>query len=141
MSSLEKVSDRRHKNNTYFLSLNSAFVGAIAYLGKLDRGTSELLFVLLASFAGVMICFVWFLLIMSYKNLNSGKFKVLRDIESLLPIAPFRHEWNLLENGKNHKKYLPFTKIEVMVPGIFLFVYVAIFLFTVLPFNCIGVIR
>lgn len=65
---------------------------------------------------------------------------VLHEIESLLPIAPIKYEWNLLENGMNHKKYLPFTKIEVFVPGIFLFVYLAILAYTVLSLNCIGVI-
>jgi len=85
----------------------------------------------LISIAGMLICYSWYRLIRSYKDLNSGKFKVVHEIEKLLPISPFDDEWEILGRGKDKTKYLPFTKIEMWVPWIFFTLHAIIFLMSI----------
>ena len=58
----------------------------------------------LISIAGMLICYSWYRLIRSYKDLNSGKFKVVHEIVKLLPISPFDDEWEILGRGKDKTK-------------------------------------
>ncbi len=58
----------------------------------------------LISIAGMLICYSWYRLIRSYKDLNSGKFKLVHEIEKLLPISPFDDEWEIVGRGKDKTK-------------------------------------
>jgi hypothetical protein len=51
---------------------------------------------ILISFFGVLLSFVWALMIMNYKNLNSAKFAVIHEIEEHLPIQIYKNEWDKL---------------------------------------------
>ena len=124
----DKISDRRQSANSYFLTINTVIVGLISYLSFGIEKKLTILYFLLISIAGMVICYYWFRLIRSYKDLNSGKFKVVHDIEKLLPINPFENEWEKLGRGKDKKKYLPFTKIEMRVPWVFFFLHAIVFL-------------
>ena len=62
----------------------------------------------------------------SYKDLNTGKFKIIHEIENKLPLALFDAEWTALGRGKNSKLYLPFTHIEIWIPRIFVILYVVL---------------
>jgi len=65
---------------------------------------------------------VWFLL-RSYKQLNTGKFKVIHEIEKKLPLALYDFEWKILDEGKNRNTYFPFSHIEMIIPWVFGAVY------------------
>lgn len=124
----DKISDRRQSANSYFLTINTVIVGLISYIsfgGNIKNSDS---FYMLASIAGMIICYSWYRLIRSYKDLNSGKFKVVHEIEKLLPISPFDDEWEKLGRGKDKSKYLPFTKIEIRIPWIFFSLHLIVFL-------------
>lgn len=127
----DKISDRRQSANSYFLTINTVIVGLISYVsfGAIIKNFHS--FYGLISIAGMLICYSWYRLIRSYKDLNSGKFKVVHEIEKLLPISPFDDEWEILGRGKDKTKYLPFTKIEMWVPWIFFTLHAIIFLMSI----------
>jgi len=115
----DKISSRRQSANSYFLSINTAVIAFFGY-SKLKSDFSDLSdFLWLVSIAGMVLCYTWYRLIRSYKDLNSGKFKVIHEIEKLLPIRPYDTEWTAIGRGNNPKLYLPFTKIEMRIPWIF----------------------
>ncbi len=120
--------DRRNKYNEFFLGLNTAIIGVIGYLetkGGAIEGSAIFFF---APFVGIAICYSWYRIIESYRNINRAKFKVIHNIERKLPIALFETEWELLEKGKNSKKYYPLSLIEKKIPLIFILLYLAIFI-------------
>ena len=73
----------------------------------------------MTAFAGMILSYLWYRLVLSYKQMNSGKFKVIHAIEAMLPIRPYGAEWDALGRGKNPDLYKPFTHIEVFVPWVF----------------------
>jgi hypothetical protein len=120
LESVDKISDRRQSANSFFLSVNTGIIGLVGYLQS-DAVASSLspTFYLLISSAGMLICYAWYRLVVSYRQLNSGKFKVIHEIEQRLPISPYDAEWDALGRGQKPDKYLPFTHIEKFVPQIF----------------------
>lgn len=131
IDSTEKISDRRHKTNEFFLGLNTALVAFLGFITtKIPQ--SETNFILTAStIAGIIICYLWFRIIISYKGLNSAKFKVIHAIESRLPLALYDTEWEMLNRGKNKKVYWPFSHIELNVPKIFILIYFVLMVSTI----------
>ena len=77
----------------------------------------------------MLLSFTWYRLIVSYRQLNSGKFKVIHAIESQLPLRPYDAEWTAVGRGENPKLYRPFTAIETWVPWVFLVLYLGLALF------------
>jgi hypothetical protein len=75
--------------------------------------------------AGLLISFAWFLLIRSYRALNSAKFKAINEIETRLPAQLFDLEWQYLERGKTIR-YTPLTHVEQYVPLAFGIFYLAL---------------
>ena len=127
----DKVSARRQTANSFFLSVNTALVAAIGYVG-FGLGKSEShTFNGFVALAGMILCFLWFALILSYKNLNSAKFKVIHEIEQCLPLAPYDAEWETAARGEKPLIYWPFTHIEMLVPWVFFLIHVFVFLRTI----------
>lgn len=133
----DRISDRRQSANSYFLTINTVIVGLVSYM-SFGAGTinNSHLFYSFISVAGMVICYSWYRLIRSYKDMNSGKFKIVHEIEKLLPLSPFDDEWEILGRGKDKNKYLPFTKIEMRIPWIF-FTLHAVVLFLSVPWECV----
>jgi hypothetical protein len=123
----DRISTRRQSANSFFLTVNTAIIAIASYiqLGA-DKGKSAD-FYWLISIAGMALCFMWYRLIRSYKDLNSGKFKVVHRIEQNLPIAPYDAEWEALGRGKSPKLYLPFTRVEIGVPWVFFALHFLVF--------------
>jgi len=110
----DNISARRQAANSFFLTINTAIIGLAGYVG----GTSGK-WNWVVSLAGMVLCYAWYHLIRSYKNMNSGKFKVIHEIEKELSLSPYDAEWEALGRGKDSKLYLPFTNIETWIPWIF----------------------
>lgn len=130
----DKVSQRRQNANNFYLSVNTALTGASAYLATTAPNSPINVFIL--SIAGFLVALLWKRNIDSYKDLNSGKFQVIDEIEKALPIAAFTAEWQFLERGRNRRLYRPFHTVEILVPFIFAAVHLAQILRTV-PWNSI----
>lgn len=112
----DRVSARRQTANSYFLSINTALLGFIGYATGKDAGDQ----LWLLGLVGVVLSYLWYRVIVSYRDLNSGKFKVVHEIEKRLPISPYDAEWEAMGRGKDPSLYRPLTHVEKAVPLVFL---------------------
>jgi hypothetical protein len=121
------TSDRRNKSNEFYLGLNTAIIGVLGYLETKNFSENNSVIFLFAPLVGIAICYCWYEIIISYKQLNRAKFKVIHDIEDSLPLSLFKTEWELLGRGINTLKYKKISSIEKNIPIIFIVLYVVIF--------------
>lgn len=122
VESADKISSRRESANHFYLTLNLGLFAISGYLSFLDK--NNLVFMIIP-LVGIVISFYWIKTIKSYRNLNTEKFKVIHKLEDYLPAALFKHEWQVLEEGKT-KSYIPLTVVEEGVPKIFIAMYILI---------------
>jgi hypothetical protein len=110
------VSNRRIKNNRFYLRLLIALSGAVIAAAKLQyiKGAG----ILFGGFIGLSFSLLWFFHILSYKQLNSGKYSVLTSMAEDLPFSPFSSEWSELENGEDWTEYITHTSVESWWPRI-----------------------
>jgi hypothetical protein len=90
----------------------------------------------LAAVAGIVMCYLWYRIVLSYDGLNSGKYKVIHQIEKRLPLALYDTEWQVLGRGKKKDLYWPFTHIERRVPWIFIVIY-GVLILSVIPWRAL----
>jgi hypothetical protein len=126
LESIERISDRRQSSNKFFLTINTILISVIGLSFQNDFLKDILFFKFFIALAGVLFCVIFWFLIRAYKQLNTGKFKVLHKIESKLPLAIYEHEWKVLEEGKNKKVYYPFSHIELLIPWLFGIIYLVL---------------
>jgi hypothetical protein len=122
----DKISERRQTANTFFLTINTALV---AMLGIAWRPAERLvgpMWYLIVGVSGLVLCYSWYRLVRSYRDLNSGKFRIVHAIEQLLPIRPYDAEWTIVGRGEDPKLYLPFTHVETKVPWVFFILYLVV---------------
>ncbi len=112
----DRISQRRQSANSYFISINVFLISFSSYMNHI-KSSSVGVFIIFLS--GILVCVIWYKLIKSYKGMNSGKFKVIHDMEKLLDYQPYDIEWKKLKHGKDKKLYHPFTKIELCIPWLF----------------------
>ncbi len=131
----ETLITRRQTMNTFFLTANGVLISMLGLITS-AKIESKYLFVYLCAFAvvGVLLCLSWRSLLVSYGQLNTGKFAVLNKLEHYLPVCIFSGEWIALGEGKDKRKYRSFTQSEKNVPILFLLVYI-IFFITVIIFK------
>lgn len=119
----ENTSDRRLRSNSFYLAICSSLIAISYVLIRLDAIDS--IWVVGLGVFGALLSVVWWLNIKSYKALNSGKFKVILELEEQLPFACFTKEWEALGHiGNKPKIYRLLTKVEGYVPLIFAFIYI-----------------
>ncbi len=116
IDSADKISDRRHQANSLFLSINTILLAVSS--DSLAGTHAPYLWV--SALAGILFCYSWRLLIRQYRSLNTAKFQVVHEMEKRLPMAPYDAEWQMLGEGKDPKIHLPLSKVESMVPVIFI---------------------
>jgi len=119
----DRVSARRMLANSFFVGLHTALITAFTVLLK-EKVLLPTLVGLTPFIAVILLCFVWWRVVHSYRQLNSVKFKVVHALEQMLPVAPYDAEWDALGGGKDRKLYLPLTHIENWVPVCFAVLYV-----------------
>lgn len=120
----DKISERRQSANSYFLSVNSALLAFVGYLTT--KETTEYLWLL--GVAGMILSYLWYRLVRSYRDLNTAKFLVVHAIEQQLPLSPYDAEWEAMGCGKNPKLYKPVSHIEGGVPLAFVGLHGFVFL-------------
>lgn len=114
VTSSENLVGRRQGVNTFFLTANGALltgIGLVVQNGGDKRLTAVAVFVL--SLTGALIAYAWKSLLISFGQLNSGKFAVINRLESLLPVSIYSGEWKALADGKNPRIYRSFTAREI----------------------------
>lgn len=123
VESTEKISDRRQHANNYFITINTALITLLGLSFQVKLfGDFTWLRSLLALF-GLIICVIFFYLLRSHKQLNTGKFKVIHEVEQKLPLLLYDYEWKILKEGKDKKVYYPFSHIELFIPWVFGFIF------------------
>ena len=115
VSLANSFSVRRDNINNIFVSLNTAIIAAICLLwdGKIILLTS----------AGIIMAVIWCLSIRYYRQVSKAKYDVILDLEKKLPYQPLHTEWDLC-NQRN--LFIEGTKIEIILPIIFILFYIAI---------------
>jgi hypothetical protein len=113
----DNVSGRRSQTNAFFISVLSALLAILALAGEksLLKDVQAVVF-LSTGIMGLLLCWVWALNIRSYRQLNSGKFKIIHEMEQQLPYRCYEEEWEVLGGGEESKKYLRLTRVERYVP-------------------------
>lgn len=114
----DNISKRRMETNNFFISINTLLLSIMTFLLNYDGLTVYGKTWIGVSVIGLLLSWTWFYLLKSYRLLNSGKFKVVHEIERLLPVSPYDIEWDKLGRGKDRKKYWPISHIEVVLPAI-----------------------
>ena len=119
----DRISARRMLANSFFVGVHTTLTIAFTVLIKENMLKPTLL--IFAPFVALMLfCYVWERVVNSYRQLNSGKYKVVRVLEQMLPVAPYDAEWIMLGEGKNKKLYRPLTSVEKWVPRCFGLLYI-----------------
>lgn len=121
----DQISVRRNLANTFFLTLHTVLLAGAGFLYEKGPRTTTVWLNIFPLIAVLALCYVWWRLIESYRQLNEGKFLVIGEFERRLPSSPYiRAEWKALGEGKDPKRYRPLTKVENWVPPIFGLLYI-----------------
>ena len=125
VDSAQKISERRLHSGNFFLAINSSLVAvfgiALSSFGH-HRWNAAV------PITGILVSFVWFRLVKSYKDLNSTKFIVIHELEAYLPAALFKYEWHVCGHG-DATKYKPVTHTEQWIPLVFMAFYFVLCLY------------
>lgn len=129
----DKLSGRRQQVNQFYIGILSGLLAVLGFIleKNVNQNMDGKLVFFLTACLGLVLCFVWDTNIRSYKQLNSGKFKVIHELENQLPYALFKKEWEYLGEGKDGVRYKKLTAIERYVPWIMSFPYFIILLYSI----------
>ena len=130
----DRVSSRRLQTNIFFITIFSGLLVVIAFTFNQENQLSESLQYLLSwsvALSGVFLSIFWRQAIESSKILNSGKYKVINAIESMLPCPGYSEEWDIVKQ----KGYKRATGIENWLALIFLGFWISaiVYLITQIP--------
>jgi hypothetical protein len=95
----DRLSARRMQANSFFLAVNTGLLSVL------------------------VLCYGWWRIVRSYRQLSSGKHAVILELETVLPAAPYAAEWVALGEGRDPSRYLPLTRVEPWVPRLFALPY------------------
>jgi hypothetical protein len=129
----QQVAEKRQNSNNYLLTLNSSLVTLfVVFLSTFGHHRWNALI----PATGLIVSFIWWSLIYSYKALNTAKFAVIHEMEKQLPVALFKHEWYVCGHNKERKNkkkdqpieemYIPLTHLERWIPVAFAVLYIGL---------------
>lgn len=123
VKSAEENSERRGAALDLFAKLNSAYlVFAGVALGVLESSV-RLSAMMIICMAGVLTAVTFGVKLNGYKRINEAKYIVIQKMEKKLPLCPYTDEWKLLGEGKDRRKYIPLSNIDVVIVWIIGLVY------------------
>lgn len=123
----DSVSRQRSTANRFYMLVLSGLAVLFSALLRRENGVPlEWLMVGFGLF-GMLLASAWYIVIRSYRQLNSGKFKALHELEEKLAYPFFKREWDLLEEGRDQKTYWRLTVVETFVPTIFFVCFTVLF--------------
>jgi hypothetical protein len=123
VDSMERISDRRQQANNYFIAINTMLTSLIGLSFQVRLLADSYWLKILLSILGIIISVIFYFLIKAYRQLNTGKFVIIHEIEEYLPLSPYKSEWESLGEGKDNSKYFPFSHIEILIPWVFGILY------------------
>ena len=127
----DRISDRRERTNRFYISLLSVLLALLSIVvgRNILDGFQTIVFVTIG-ILGLGLCILWNINIRSYRQLNSGKFKVIHEMEQNLPFSCYNREWEILGKGEEAKAYLQLTRVEQYVPIILAVPYLLLFIYS-----------
>lgn len=122
----DRVSQRREAANQRYSSILVGLGAFLAALLRFGDGEFPAIAMRLVSGLGMLVSFSWYVVIRSYRQLNTGKFKALHELEERLAYAFYTREWELLGKGRKISRYWKLTKVERILPGTFFVISVMV---------------
>lgn len=115
----DSVSKQRSTANSFYMLVLSGL--AVLFSAFLQRKNGVPLGWLMIGFGlfGMLLASAWYIVIRSFRQLNTAKFKALHELEEKLTYPFFKREWDLLAEGRERKTYWKLTVVETFVPAIF----------------------
>lgn len=128
---MDRTSGRRAETNKFYITLLSGLLAFLTFLlgRQFCIGYEEIVIGLFAVL-GLILCWIWHSNIQSYRQLSSGKFKIIHEMEKELPYECFKREWDVLK-ASNYKRL---TKVEQWVPKIMAVPYTLLLVYTIAHF-------
>ena len=128
----DRVSQRREGANRLYVTLLTGVLILLAAFLRYGTGTLPVWTILAAAgFLGVVLSASWFIIIRSYRQLNSGKFKALHELEEKLAYPFFKREWDLLQKGENKSLYWRLTVVETVLPATFFILFSSLIIISI----------
>ena len=126
----DRVSQRREGANRLYVSL---LVGLVLFAAAILRFGTDGLSVDTVLFwtgaLGSILAVSWYIVIRSYRQLNTGKFNALQDMEHQLAYPFFTKEWELLGEGKKRSRYWRLTVVETALPSVLFLLFIGLAIF------------
>src|SRR5215218_6321014 len=127
----DRVSARRATANAFFLTVNTALLAFVS------SGSLNMLW--LVALAGIALSGTWWILLKSYRDLNTAKFGVILEMEKNLEARVFGDEWSRLKEKRPKEEspqearpkrwwegYAELGKVERTIPFVFAALYAAV---------------
>ena len=129
----DRVSQRREGANRLFVGL---LTGTLLFLVAFLRYGANILpanlVIIAVSILGIALSASWYVVIRSYRQLNTGKFKALQELEKQLDYPFFTREWEILDEGRSIKSYWKLSVVETSLPIIFSILFIVLIFVVVL---------
>lgn len=125
----DRVSQRREGANRLFVTLLSAMMLLMVAVLRFGSGLDVIPVEIAVFTLMVTVLFLsasWFIVIRSYRQLNTGKFETLHELEEKLSFAFYKLEWQRLGEGKGSSRYWKLTVVETFLPIVFSFLSIAV---------------
>jgi hypothetical protein len=126
VESAQKVTDRRILTGNYLLTVNSFLLTVFGVASSQHLGS---IWLAIIPVAGLLVSFTWYSLVVFYRNLGASKYKIIHQLEGLLPVTPFRSEWRSSHDEKG-RRHTGVTHLERVIPLIFAAIYIALLAYT-----------
>ena len=129
----DRVGTRRAQTNRFYISLLSGLLAVLSIVvGRNIFSDFQAIVFAVVALLGLALCILWNINIRSYRNLNSGKFKIIHYMEQSLPFPCYDKEWEILKEEKEGKTYLQLTRVEQYVPIILAIPYMLLLIYSLL---------
>ncbi|OHA80321.1 MAG: hypothetical protein A2675_00705 [Candidatus Yonathbacteria bacterium RIFCSPHIGHO2_01_FULL_51_10] len=127
IGSIDYTSKLKHTTNNYFLGIHTLLLTAAGIALTKDGFFVGNAWHIVIPIVGAVLSGIWWHALRTHKMVNAAKFEILHCIESSLPLALYKTEWELLSAGKKNPHHG--TKTEPFVPFLFIIIYLFIFFF------------
>lgn len=115
----DRVSQRREAANQRYTSMLVGLGAFLAVLVRFGDGELPVFAIRLVGALGMGLSLSWYVIIRSYRQLNTGKFKALHELEEGLAYAFYKREWDLLGEGRDFRRYWKLAVVETAQPWVF----------------------
>ena len=146
----DRVSARRAGANTFFLSVNTALAAIVGIESSARKPpphgslpSFDAFGLVATAIAGIVLSWVWWMLLRYYRRLNGAKWDVINKLEKALPAQPFTDEWAILHPNEPtskeeiaklswgqrlrvRSKHREATVVEQYVPFVFMAIYIVL---------------